>query len=412
MALSLIPPAPRSKAAAALTGAIATVLLSLGGCSGMSDPTGLLGGAKREAGGAQREAGGAQREAGGAQREAGGNASGPAAPAASDGAQPTLAERPADSGPSAPTAVIEETFTLDGVVMPVTRGQSRVETRADRRRTDSAVTFDNWLMRRLAPDGRTSDIVRVDRQLVWNLVPTRREYTECPLGGCRSGKQGETTQPPADQPQQREPDCPVKLTANDLKVQPTGDRRAVNGFQTERYRVGWMIQLTDDAGQSVRNQVDLDLWTTPETGAVKEVQTLNDAFNRRYAAALAGSDSPVARFLPKNVSSAMSSLMRNIDRNDKQTLARWEAELKKLRGYPIETTMTWAADGRICEAGRGAAQPSAASLGGQLAGMLGGRKSDGGPTPLITFHHEVRSLAVKPVADSVFSPPADYRRSN
>ena len=382
LAHPLAGPLPRPPAGI-LTGAVLAGLLAVGGCAGVSDPTGLLGGKS--------------------------NTQGASAPA------PLLPERAPDSGPSSPAAVIEEAFTLDGPILPVTRGQSRVETRADRRRTDAAVTFDNWLMRRLAPDGRSADIIRVDRGLVWNLVPARREYTECPIAGCPKGKPDDESKTPEQQPdRQRDPDCAVKLKANDLKVVPTGDRRTVNGFATERYRLDWLIELADEAGRTSANRVGLDLWTTPETGTVKEVQTITETFNRRYASALANANSPVARFLPKNITAAMGSLLRNIDPNDKQTLARWEAEMKKIRGYPMATTMTWSVEGRICGAGDGGSgqQPSA-GLGGMLGNMLGGgRKADGGPTPLVTFSHEVKSLAVKPVPDAVFSPPADYRRSN
>ena len=141
---------PSAAWARTVTATLAAGALVLGGCAGMSDPTGLLGGKSGAEAGGAKPAG-----------ETGGTA-------------PLLTERVADGGPAAPTAVVEESFTLDGPIMPVTRGQSRAETRVDRRRTDAAVTFDNWLMRRLAPDGRTSDIVRIDRSLVWNLVPAKR----------------------------------------------------------------------------------------------------------------------------------------------------------------------------------------------------------------------------------------------
>ncbi len=370
---------------------VTALLLSgaLAACAGVPDPTGLFGG----------------------KQTAESTTPGATAPAA-------LPERTRDSGPSAPTAVVEETFTLDGPLLPVTRGQSRVETRADRRRTDASVTFDNWLMRQLAPDGRTSDIIRIDRQLAWTLVPAKREYTECPLTGCSRGDK-DSPQPGSDgsKTQPDEPSCPVKLKANDLKVAATGERREVNGFATERYRLDWVLELADDAGGLSANRIGMDLWTTPETGTVKDVQAITERFNQRYISALTGGNSPVARFLPRNVTAAMSGLMRHFDGGDAQTLKRWEAELKKLRGYPIATTMAWSVDGSICggaSAGRNSAeQPSAASIGAALGGLFGGRKSgDGSPAPLVRFSHEVKSIAIQPVGDAVFSPPSDYRRSN
>lgn len=373
----------RRRSHRAAAGAALALVLVLGGCAGISDPTGMIGGK---------------------------SASTPAADA-----QAPLPDRAADAGPASATAVVEESFTLEGAILPVARGQSRVETRADRRRTDSSVTFDNWLMRQFAPDGRTSDIVRVDRGLVWNLVPAKREYTECPITGCAtaSTRPGEPQRP--DQPKkQEEPTCPVTLKANDLKVDATGERRTVNGFATERFRIDWLVELADNAGRSNANRVQLDLWTTPETGPIKDVQAINDGFQRRYASALTRGDSPVGRYLPQNVAAAMALLMRNIDGKDQRTVARWAAELKKVRGYPIATTMNWTSDGVICSesAPGGSPQSTAAGIGGMLSGILGGRRADGAPAPLITFSHEVRTVAVKPVADVVFTPPADYRKTN
>lgn len=375
-------PARRS---AAVVPALVTTLVAAAltaGCAGIPDPTGLLGG-------------GAQPQA-----EAPG----------------TLPERVAEAGPAAPTAVIEESFTLDGAILPVTRGTSRTEIRADRKRTDSAVTFDNWLMRRLAPDGRTSDIIRLDQSLAWQLVPARREYTECPLTGCTSGKPGEDGKADPQQPKPHEPDCPVKLRANDLKVQATGERRTINGFETERMKIDWLLEIVDEAGGASANRIQVDLWTTPESGAVKQVQTISDSFNRRYLAALTTADSPVGRYLPKNLSTMLGSLMQRVDPDHRKSAARWESELKKVRGYPISTAMTWAVDGQICGkgGGQGGDGASAAGIASMLGNMLGGGKagSNAGPTPIATFNHEVKSVTVKPVADAVFTPPADYRKTN
>lgn len=389
----VVPPPPRRGTAGAAVSVMLVVALS--GCAGMSDPTGLIGSRKSQGSG---------------------DASGATPAATSPAALPDLA---AESGPAAPTAVVEETFTLDGAILPVARGQSRVETRADRRRSDGSVTFDNWLMRQFAPDGRTADIVRLDRSLVWTLAPSKRQYTECPLTGCRSAsaRSGEpTAQEPAEQGRKpTEPSCPVTLKAADLKVDGTGERRTINGFATERFIIDWTVQLADRNGGSNTNRVRLELWTTPETGAIKEVQAIQETFQRRHASALARADSPVARYLPRNVSNAMASMMRNIDANDQRTLGRWATEMKKVRGYPIATTMNWTTEGAICsgEGGAGASpQATAAGIGSVLGGMLGGRKADGSAAPLISFSQEVRTVAVKPIADAVFSPPADYARSN
>lgn len=353
---------------------------ALAGCAGLSDPTGLLKGG--------------------------------------DGAKPaaagTLPERPADAGPGAPTAVIEETYTFDGAIMPVMRGQSRVETRADMRRTDSAVTFDNWMIRQLAGDGRSSDIVRLDRKIVWRLEHAKKSYTECPLTGCVAPA-GDGKPAPERRPDEAkkppEPTCPVSVKVNDLKVDATGERKTVNGFPTQRFKVGWTIELVDGAGQRNGHWVQLDLWTTPEAGEISQAKAIADGFDRQFAAAMTSADNPVGRYLPPNVVGPMASLMKNFDAKDRATVARWGAETRKIQGYPIVTTMSWTTQGAVCTDAKGG-QPSATDVASKLGEMFGGRKADGSPAPLITFSQEVRTIAVKPVANAAFSPPADYQRKN
>ncbi|MGE0311888.1 MAG: hypothetical protein AB7P21_09765 [Lautropia sp.] len=366
--------------------AVAVASIALAGCAGMADPTGLFSG------------GGAA----------------PANPSTAAG----LAERPPASGPAAPTVVLEESYTLDGAIMPVTRGQSRVETRADRRRTDAVLSFDNWMIRQFAGDGRSSDIVRIDRGLVWTLEPAKRSYVECPITGCVSaaGKPGASDKPAQRRPDEPaappEPTCPVRVKTNDLKVEQTGERRTVNGFAAERFKLTWTVEVIDGSGAVGGNWIRMDLWTTPETGAVREAKAVTDAFERRYVAAVTRGATPVGQFLPPKVNGAMAALMKNFDANDQRTMARWAAEMRKIRGFPVMTEMNWTAQGEVC-VGSGAGTPSpqaAAGIGGMLGGLFGGRRPDGAPAPLITFSHEVKTLAVRPVADNVFDLPPDYQR--
>ncbi len=365
--------------------ALASTSIMLAGCAAVGDPTGLFSG------------------------------SAPAAPAAGSG----LAERPPMAGPAAPTVVLEESYTLDGAIMPVTRGQGRVETRADRRRTDAALTFDNWMIRQFAGDGRTSDIVRIDRGLVWTLDPAKRSYVECPITGCvvESGKPAGDDRRGQQRPDQPtappEPTCPVRVKTNDLKVEQTGERRTVNGFAAERFTLAWTVEVMDGSGAVSGNWIRMDLWTTPETGAVRDAKAITDAFERRYVSAVTRGATPVGQYLPPKVNGAMSALMKNFDANDQRTLARWAAEMRKIRGFPVMTEMNWTAQGEVC-VGEGAGKPSpqaaAAGIGGMLGGLFGGRRADGSPAPLVTFSHEVKTLAVRPVADGVFDVPAEYQR--
>ncbi len=374
-------------AATSVRAGIPFVAVLLAGCAGMDNPLAGLGGS------------------GGAGSGTGGGAATQGTPA------PALAILATDV-PAAPTAVVESSYSIDGAIMPVMRGQMRTATRADMRRNDSQVAFDNWLMRRVGGDGRNTDITRIDRKLVWDLEPAKRLYSECPITGCgrpaqqpgRQDDKGESKQP-------AEPSCPVTVKVNELKVSPTGERRTINGFATEFYGVTWTIALEDGQGRRSTSKVAMDLWTTPETGAIREAQQIDDAYQRRYMAAISTSENPVGRYVPRNVVSAMSAFVKGMDAKDAHTLQAMAAEMRKIRGYPIRTTMSWTMEGAVCS---DSAMPAGGmpSLGGMLGAITGNKPaaSQSGPAPMIVFESEVKTLAVKPVSDSAFVPPPDYQR--
>ncbi len=318
-------------------------------------------------------------------------------------------------GPSSPTAVVENSYTIDGLILPVVRGTARTGTRADMRRSDSLVNFDNRLLNAVAGDRRSADIVRIDRRVVWTLEPAKRLYSECPITGCAQPSQKPAEERKPEQPSKpSEPDCPVTVKTNELKVLANGERKTVNGFATERFQIGWTVEIEDRQGRRNGNKVVLDLWTTPEAGSVRDVQQITENYQRRYFSALNSGENPIGKYVPPEVLGAMSTMMKNIDPRDAKTIAAWGAELRKIRGYPILTNMTWNTEGSVCgdsSARGGGASPS---LGGLLGGILGGGRPAGGgtgaSTPLVSYSNEVKTMAVRPVSDAMFVPPADFQR--
>ncbi|MFT3800520.1 MAG: hypothetical protein QM766_04805 [Burkholderiaceae bacterium] len=372
-------------------GVLLAVAALLAGCAGIGNPLGGSGGATGS---------------GSSGTGSCGTGSGAGAQGADDTALPALAT----DGATAPTAVVESRYSVDGAIMPVIRGQTRTATRADMRRSDAQTRFDNWLMRTVAGDGRRTGITRIDRKLVWELEPAKRLYSECPITGCATSSQPGGQDGNGDKSGEKkpsEPTCPVSIKRNELKVTTSGERRTIHGFATESYGVVWTIALEDGQGRRNTNDIRLDLWTTPETGQVREVQQIDEAFQRRYLAAVGGGDNPVGRYVPRNIVDAMSRFIKGMDANDAKTMQAMAAEMRKIRGYPIRTTMSWTTEGSVC---RDAASPGAGGLGGMLGALSGSKPAAGGAAPMITFQREVGTLAVMPVSDSAFVPPSDYQR--
>jgi hypothetical protein len=169
----------------------------------------------------------------------------------------------------------------------------------------------------------------------------------------------------------------------------------------------------------------LELWTTPETGQIRQVQAVNESFQRRWMSALAMPEHPFGKYLPREVMTSLGGLMRGFSAKDAKAFATWGSELKKVHGYPIAMSLSWNVSGNACGEDQAAASgaPRSAlpptSVSGVFSNLLGGMVEDkaresarnavaGGA--LLTYTYEVKTIEVKPVSDSGFSPDPAYQR--
>ncbi len=351
-----------------------------------------------------------------------------AATAASAPVPQSVFADPPSGPPAVRSAVVSSSYSIDGLLLPTMRGQRLAETRGDARRTEALQSFDNRLLRAMAGEGRSAEIVRLDKKLWWTLNPAKHTYTECPLAGCRKPAAPAPDASPG-QPQPsgppREPSCALSLARNDLKVTPTGERKRLNGFNTERIQIQWTLELEDRQQRRNIHRVGMDLWTTPESGVVKEAQAVNSAFDKRWASMLTKADQPFGAYLPPEVKGAMAGLLSRLAGKNNKSTAAWSAELSKLRGFPIATSLSWNVEGQACgelagtaagSGGAGSAENASAALGGvmsSVSGMVGGLmagKPSARDSALVTYTHEVTRIDMRPVNDAWYAPDADYQK--
>jgi len=274
--------------------------------------------------------------------------------------------------------VLFATYSIEGRVLPTVRGQQQVETRPDMRRTDSLASLDNRFLKSVVGDTRSADIVRLDKKLVWTLDPSKLKYKECPLTGCNPRKQLAADKPaPPERPEQT---CPLTLTRNDFKVQATGEHKTINAFNTEHFRANWTVELTDPQKHTGVNNVVLDLWTTPEVGAIHDLRSIDESYQKRWQAALGAPDHPFAHYVPRDVMESLGALTGTP--GGTRNLAAWIGEMKKVHGYPIALTLAWSVSGNTCSDGTqanssghgGSSVPT--SPGGLLGSLIGGLAQD------------------------------------
>ena len=308
-----------------------------------------------------------------------------------------------DNSPTNPTAVFE-THVINGGVMgflPFDSTEKRY-VRANMRRGDNSMkgtgtfaTVTNFFM-----SHENTNIERLDRNVRWTLNNSKKEYTECPVHGCplSPAKERQAEEKKSSEPKAKtESGCTMKIANTSFNVKPTGEKREINGFNSDQYQVAWLVTLQDNAKRKTTSTLNIELWTTPLTAAMRQALGVEETFDRAYAASASHSRPASAKkseVLPSEVSQLMLGYFSSgLSASDRDAFVRAGKQLEKIKGHPISTHIEWSMEGNAC-----ASKESAADS---------GRGASTGP--ILSFTIEVKSLKVEPAHDSLFSVPKDYK---
>jgi hypothetical protein len=344
-----------------------------------------------------------------------------------------------DNTPTRPTAVLETVVTSGGIMgyLPFQSTDKRW-VRTDMRRhehdTKGTGTFSGFLVTAMTGQSDTT-IDRMDRNVAWTLNHGKKEYTECPVHGCPTPPPAPTRpEPKAEEKkneprQQSEPDCTMRISRTSVDVKATGQKRNINGFDTEQYTVAWLVTMQDNQKRQTVSTLSMDLWTSPVTPQMRQAFGMEESFNRAYVAGIprskpAATVVPTApgatEIVPADASRLMLGYLSSLSPADRAAFMRAGKQLEQIKGYPIQSKMEWSLDGNACAPKESQSQQRSqqpADLAGQAAAALGGlfsKKDDAkdAKKPILSFSTEVKSLKVEPVRDSVFTVPANYKRVN
>jgi hypothetical protein len=202
-------------------------------------------------------------------------------------------------------------------------------------------------------------------------------------------------------------DAPPKQYEVDFNVKETGQKRAINGFDT--HQVVTTVAVREKGKtleQSGGLQITADTWVAPGAGNGKDLLTFEQRYMEKLhgPAAMAGAQAQMAMLL------ATYPALR-------QGLTRLQSEGAKVNGSPILTTMTIEAvksPQQMAQAETAKSEEGGGGLGGlrgKLGRKLGGKKDetgkDGGAanrSVLMTTTHEVLSIAPQVAAADVALP--------
>jgi hypothetical protein len=335
-----------------------------------------------------------------------------------------------DNTPLNPTAVIEHQVTSYGIkgLFPFDSTQVHY-VRANMRRDESTFKGTGTFSGFLIGTRSKAEITRLDRKVQWSLNPDKEEYTECTLKGCSKPskrplpeKQHEAKTPEAP----HETGCTMHVAHTSFSVNATGEKKSLNGFDTDEYKVAWVVDLRDKASGKTTSTLNMEIWTTPMTRAIRDTLAVEESYTRAYSGAVTDTGKP--QILPADAAKLISTYLATILKpDDVGAFLNAGKQMEKIKGYPILTRLAWDMEGNACapketkepkqptnEPSGDTTQPSPAELISDLAGMFGKKKTDdgmkgAGGEPILAFTFEVKTLKIEPQHDSLFTVPKNYR---
>jgi hypothetical protein len=328
-----------------------------------------------------------------------------------------------DNTPRHPTAVIEHHIVNNGIMgMFPFESDERQYFRSNMRRDEATLKGTGTFTGYIIGTHNSTDIIRLDRKVRWTLNADKAEYTECPLKGCvKAEKVPKQAQPVQKQPEPKhEPGCTMHIAHTSFRVKATGRKKSINGFDTSEYQVAWVVKLRDPQARVTTSTLNMDIWTTPMTGTMRDVLDTEESFNRRYNSAIAGAGKQ--EMLPTDAAKLISTYMASmLKHGDLKAFLDAGKQMEKIKGRPISTHLDWGLAGNACQPKESKKKDDKSSvpstpgdLVSGLAGMFAQKKTEdaikaGAGQPILSFTVDVKKLAIEPVHDGEFAVPKNYK---
>lgn len=203
----------------------------------------------------------------------------------------------------------------------------------DRKRTDTTFQWTGAILGRLIGKQENAEIVRLDKDIIWQVNKKKKRYYEYPIKQAVSeagGKQETYESQPEVMPENIKveyddvyvEDC-IKCTSNSGIKRP-GLKKPVNGYDSEQVILSLNTTCENlETGQKRSTTYTLETWLAPDAKLGSEI----DAFNQAYAKKL-GLDITLLQAAGADLVKAFPQV---------KDLALMMADMK---GYPVLNTLT------------------------------------------------------------------------
>jgi hypothetical protein len=264
------------------------------------------------------------------------------------------------AGTACADVTVEEQTTFDLAFIKA-HGTSTEYTSSDKQRRDSDLHCEGF-MSMFCGNAQRGDIIRLDRELTWELEPKKKEYRETPFP---TAAQRQAAAQQAQEMMQKLQQCPVAqqptpapdtskcaMSASKVDVKQTGTHAMIAGHDTQLTQLALTRSCTNtDTGDVCDFVFALDAWLTQDQIAGLDERK---AFEKEYYTKL-GID-------PGDPS--VQKQMRQFLAPYADSLKQLSAHAAEFKGYPLKTAVRIAFGGERC----GAAKSSRSASAGATAG--------------------------------------------
>jgi len=153
---------------------------------------------------------------------------------------------------------------------------------------------------------------------------------------------------PPDKPEaQHESGCTMRIAHPSFTVTPTGQKKSINGFDTDEYQIAWVVNLRDKAARTTTSTLNLDIWTTPLTQDMRDAMAMEAAYAHAFAGSVADTSKP--QILQSDAAKWISAYVANsLKLGNRNAFLDAGKQMEKTKGYPISTQLAWNIAGNAC----------------------------------------------------------------
>ena len=247
---------------------------------------------------------------------------------------------------------VTQDLKLDGMGMLSmfgTSGHATTTVSGDKAYTDSQMEMKSGMMQKMMQNHSTSQIIRLDRDLAWMLVPAKQRYSEKSLEQMRE----ETQKSMEEMKKNSQPGMGMPVNSEDCEWSPatvavsrTGEVQHIAGEQAEEAQVNVSQTCTDPkTGNTCEVAWVMDTWLAKTVPGGDEMRNFSKAFAERL-----GMDQ-----MPEGME--MSGMGQALIAMYSEGMDDVSAELQQLKGYPMKFSLQVEMGGNQCITNNG--QPMA-----------------------------------------------------